>query len=46
MMKQTMKSDLDDILTTLNNMTNNTQGLKSCMKSWKDRLQNARLKNG
>jgi len=25
-MKQTMKSDLDDILTTLNNMTNNTQG--------------------
>ena len=26
MMKQTMKSDLDDILTMLNNMTNNTQG--------------------
>ena len=25
-MKQTMKSDLDDILTTLNSMTNNTQG--------------------
>ena len=26
MMKQTMKSDLDDVLATLNNMTDNTQG--------------------
>jgi len=25
-MKQILKSDLDDVLTTLNNMTNNTQG--------------------